>query len=201
MGMGPACQVLHPLAFPSGSWATFPMRGKVPYNKASLLAVAIKGDPRCYNCGKLRHWCKDCLSTPQGRKGNCKLSLRIVHAVARTGIVQRNDALNLTKTANLFRETSKGAPVPAPPTPIAAFRTAINIRECREMHIFRPSCSHLRKHRGGLGHRQRAHLTGTGSSNYGSHWCLGTCTPRNGWFNRRDIQYYYQRHFCSARAH
>ena len=113
---------------------------------------------------------------------------------------QRNAALNLTKTANLFRETSKGAPVPAPPTPIAAFRTAINIRECREMHIFRPSCSHLRKHRGGLGHRQRAHLTGTGSSNYGSHWCLGTFTPKNGLFNLREIHYCYQRHFCSARG-
>ena len=30
MGVGPVCWTSHPLAFPSGSWATFPMRGTVP---------------------------------------------------------------------------------------------------------------------------------------------------------------------------
>ena len=72
-GRGPVCWTSHPLAFPSGSWATFPMRGKVPYNKASLLAVAIKGDPRCYNCGKPGHLRKDCLATLKRGKGNDKL--------------------------------------------------------------------------------------------------------------------------------
>ena len=33
MGVGPACQTSHPLAFSSGSWATFPTpRGTVPYS-------------------------------------------------------------------------------------------------------------------------------------------------------------------------
>ena len=31
MGVDPACQTSHPLAFPSGSWATFPMCATVPY--------------------------------------------------------------------------------------------------------------------------------------------------------------------------
>ena len=30
-GRGPVCWTSHPLAFPSGSWATFPTRGTVPY--------------------------------------------------------------------------------------------------------------------------------------------------------------------------
>ena len=60
----------------------------------------------------------------------------IVHAMARSDIGQRNAALNLTKTANPFRETSEGTPAPVPPTPIRAFRTAINIREFEEMHNF-----------------------------------------------------------------
>ena len=44
--------------------------------KASLLAAAIKGDPRCYNCGKPGHLHKDCSSTPGGGKGNYKLPLK-----------------------------------------------------------------------------------------------------------------------------
>ena len=61
---------------------------------------------------------------------------RIVCTVARADIGQRNAALNSTKTANPFRETSEGVPAPVPPTPIRAFRTAINIREFEEMHNF-----------------------------------------------------------------
>ena len=121
--------------------------------------------------------------------------------MARADIGQRNAALNLTKTANLFRETSEGAPAPASPTPIGAFRTAISIREFEEMHNFRPLCRHPQKLRVGLGHHQGGHRKGTGSSNYSSHWCLGTFAPRNGQFNLREIQYYYQRYFCSARGH
>ena len=113
--------------------------------------------------------------------------LGIVRAVGREDIGQRNAALNLTKMANPFRETSKGAPAPAPPTPIGAFRTAINIREFEEMHNFQPSCSHPRKLRVGLGHHQRANLKGTGSNNYSSHQCLGTFALRNGQFNLREI--------------
>ena len=45
--------------------------------------------------------------------------------MARADIGQRNATLILTKTANLFRETSKGAPAPAAPTLIGAFRIAI----------------------------------------------------------------------------
>ena len=45
-------------------------------HKTSVLAAAIKGDPRCYNCGKPGHLHKDCLSTPEGRKGNYKLPLK-----------------------------------------------------------------------------------------------------------------------------
>ena len=41
--------------------------------KASLLAAAVKGDPRCYNCGKPGHLRKDCLSTLKRGKGNDKL--------------------------------------------------------------------------------------------------------------------------------
>ena len=41
--------------------------------KASLLAAAVKGDPRCYNCGKPGHLRKDCLATSKGGKGNEKL--------------------------------------------------------------------------------------------------------------------------------
>ena len=44
--------------------------------KASLLAAAIKGDPRCYNCGKPGNLRKDCLSTPEVGKGNYKLPLK-----------------------------------------------------------------------------------------------------------------------------
>ena len=137
----------------------------------------------------------------KGEKVKTSFSLGIVHAVARAGIGQRKAALNLTKTANPFRETSEGAPAPAPSTPIGAFRTTINIRKFEEMHNIRTSCSHPRKRRVGLGHHQRAHLKGTGSSNYSSHRCLGTFALRNSWFNLREIQYYYQRHFCSARGH
>ena len=32
VGVGPARQPRSPLAFPSGGWATFPMRGTVPHN-------------------------------------------------------------------------------------------------------------------------------------------------------------------------
>ena len=31
MGVAPVCWTSIPLAFPSGSWATFPTRGTVPY--------------------------------------------------------------------------------------------------------------------------------------------------------------------------
>ena len=37
MGVGPACQTSHPLAFPSGSWAIFPMHGTVPYKTGGIL--------------------------------------------------------------------------------------------------------------------------------------------------------------------
>ena len=70
---------------------------------------------------------------------------RIVHTVAKADIGQRNPTLNLTKMANLFRKTYKGAPTTVLPTPIGAFGTAINIREFREMHSFRLLCSHPRK--------------------------------------------------------
>ena len=33
MGVGPACRTSLPLAFPSGSWATFPTCGTVPYTQ------------------------------------------------------------------------------------------------------------------------------------------------------------------------
>ena len=75
--------------------------------KASLLAAAVKGE------------------SPLG----------IVPTVARAGIGQRNTVLNSTKTANPFRETPKEVPAPALPTPVGAFRTTINIRECREMQF------------------------------------------------------------------
>ncbi|KAF6109661.1 hypothetical protein HJG60_010895 [Phyllostomus discolor] len=42
-------------------------------HKASLLAAAIKGDPRYYNYGKPGHLHKDCKSTTEGGKGNYKL--------------------------------------------------------------------------------------------------------------------------------
>ena len=74
--------------------------------------------------------CARTVFPPQkGEKVMTSFPLGIVRTVARAGIGQRNAALNLTKTANPFRETSKRAPAPAPPTPIGAFRTAINIRE------------------------------------------------------------------------
>ena len=41
MGVGPACQTLHPLAFPSGSWATFPTCGTVPYRGASQTSCGL----------------------------------------------------------------------------------------------------------------------------------------------------------------
>ena len=72
----------------------------------------------------------------KGKKVMTSFPLGIVCSVARAGIGQRNATLNLTKTANPFRETSKGASAPAPPTPIGAFRTAINIREFKEIHNF-----------------------------------------------------------------
>ena len=102
----------------------------------SLLAAAIKGDPRRYNCGKPGHLHKDCSSTSKGGKVMTSFPPGIVRAVARAHIGQRNAALNLTKMANPFRETSEGVHAPAPPTPTGAFRTAINIRERREMHSF-----------------------------------------------------------------
>ena len=37
------------------------------------MAAAIKGDPRCYNCGKPGHLRKDCLATLKRGKGNNKL--------------------------------------------------------------------------------------------------------------------------------
>ena len=42
-------------------------------HKASLLAAAMKGDPKCYNCRKPGQLCKDCLATSKGEKGNDKL--------------------------------------------------------------------------------------------------------------------------------
>ena len=45
-------------------------------HKASLLAAAITGDPRCYNCGKPGHLRKYCSSTLEEGKGNYKLSLK-----------------------------------------------------------------------------------------------------------------------------
>ena len=81
--------------------------------------------------------CARTVCPPQkGEKVMTSFPLGIVRAVGREDIGQRNAALNLTKMANLFRETSEGTPTPVPPTPIRTFRTAINIRECREMHSF-----------------------------------------------------------------
>ena len=60
---------------------------------------------------------------------------RTVHAVEKADIGQMNAALKLTKMANPFRETSKGVPTPAPPPPIRAYRTAINIREFKEIQF------------------------------------------------------------------
>ena len=45
-------------------------------HKASLLAAAIKGDPRCYNWGKPGKLLKGCLATSEGGKGNYKLPLK-----------------------------------------------------------------------------------------------------------------------------
>ena len=119
-------------------------------HQASLLAATITGDPRSYNYGKPSHVSKDVHPDGKGEKVMTSFPLRIVCTVARADIGQRNATLILTKTANLFRETSKGAPAPAPPTLIGAFRTAITIRECREMHSFRPSSSHPWKPRARL---------------------------------------------------
>ena len=94
-------------------------------HQASLLAAAIKGDPRCYNYGKSSHLSKDIHPHGKGEKVMTSFPSRTVRAVARADIGQRNATLILTKTANLFRETSKGAPAPAAPTLIGAFRTAI----------------------------------------------------------------------------
>ena len=41
MGVGPACRILHPLAFPSGSWATFPTCGTVPYKAILSLSLSF----------------------------------------------------------------------------------------------------------------------------------------------------------------
>ena len=99
--------------------------------------------------------CARTVCPPQkGEKVMTSSPLGIVCAVARAGIGQRNATLNSIKMANPFRETSEGTPAPVPPTPIRAFRTAINIREFEEMPNFRPSCSHPRKRRVGLGHHQ-----------------------------------------------
>ena len=72
----------------------------------------------------------------KGEKVMTSFPLGIVRAVARAGIGQRDATLNSIKMANPFRETSEGVHAPAPPTPTGAFRTAINIRERREMHSF-----------------------------------------------------------------
>ena len=82
--------------------------------KSSLLATAIKGDPRCYSCRKPGHLSKDCSSTPRGEKVIASFPPRIVHALAKADIGQRNAALNLTKMANLFRETSGECPLQHP---------------------------------------------------------------------------------------
>ena len=74
--------------------------------------------------------------TLKGEKVITSFPLGIVCAVARAGLGQRSAPLNSTKTANPFRETPKEVPAPALPTPVGAFRTTINIRECREMHSF-----------------------------------------------------------------
>ena len=42
MGVGSVCQTSHPLAFPSGNWATFPTHGIVSYN--TTLKKEIKED-------------------------------------------------------------------------------------------------------------------------------------------------------------
>ena len=54
MGMSPACRTLHPLAFPSRSWATFPTHGTVPYTPSwpavpgsTLLHSAFMGWETC----------------------------------------------------------------------------------------------------------------------------------------------------------
>ena len=79
-----------------------------------LSAAAIKGDPRCYSCRKPGHLRKDCSSTPRGEKVIASFPPRIVHALAKADIGQRNAALNLTKMANLFRETSGECPLQHP---------------------------------------------------------------------------------------
>ena len=81
--------------------------------------------------------CARTVCPPQkGEKVMTSFPLGIVRTVARAGNGQRNATLNSTKTDYPFRETSNWASTPAPSTPIGAFRTAISIRECREMHSF-----------------------------------------------------------------
>ena len=145
--------------------------------------------------------CARTVCPPQkGEKVMTSFPLGIVRTVARAGNGQRNATLNSTKTDYPFRETSNWASTPAPSTPIGAFRTAINIREFEEMQfptIVQPPA----EAQGWTWSPPRAHPKGTGSSNYSSHQCLGTFALRNSWFNLKEIQYYYQRHICSASVH
>ena len=86
--------------------------------------------------------CARTVCPPQkGEKVMTSFPLGIVCTVARAGNGQRNAALNSTRTANPLGKLSRGCPLQ---TPIGAFKTEINIRECREIHSFRPLCSHPR---------------------------------------------------------
>ena len=104
-------------------------------HKASLLVAAIKGDPRCYNCGKPGHLRRDCLATSKRGKGKDKLLPGDCPRCGKGRHWARECRSKFDKSGQPIQGNLQGAPAPAPPTPIRAFRTAINIRGCREIQF------------------------------------------------------------------